>query len=139
MRGVAAAAGAAYATIGAAASSRIRIREIGVFLSAATLTPLGLGRPANTPVQTSTVVGQSLDPADAIASLGSIAASWSTAPTVPAALLRRAQIPAVAGAGVIWTWSADRPLVVPASAFVVLWNFGASAGAAPDVYWAWEE
>lgn len=141
-RGVAAAAGAAYASIQCGANVRMRVREIGVFLSAATLSPVGLGHPANEatpPVASSTVAGQPIDQQDAIASVGALGLAWSTAPTAPSVFMRRVQVPAVAGAGLIWTWPADAPLIVKPSGWLVLWNFGASAGAAPDFYVKWEE
>lgn len=139
IRGIAAAAGAAYATVHTGSAQRARIREIGFFVSAATLTPVGLGRPANTPVATTSVLGLVVDPADPTASTINIDTAWSTAPTAPTNFLRRAQVPATAGAGLIWSWPADQPLVIPASAWLVFWNFSASAGAAPDIYVVYEE
>ena len=137
-RGIAAAAGATYATIGCGANARARLREIGFFSSAATAASVGLGRPANTPVASTTILGQTRDPADAVASLVSIGTAWSTAPTAPSVFFRRAVLPNVIGAGVIWQWSGEG-LIIPASGFLVLWNFGAAAGPAPDVYAVWEE
>lgn len=143
-RGIAAAAGANYATISSlvAGNVRARIREIGFFASAATLTSVGLGRPANEatpPVATTSVVGITVDPQDAIAAVARIDTAWSTVPTVPANFLRRIVVPAVAGAGFIWTWPADTPLILKPGGWYTLWNFGAGAGAAPDLYVRWEE
>lgn len=138
VRGVAAASAAAYATLHTGAAQRCKIREIGVALSAATLSPIGLGRPANTPAASTSTLGQALDPNDVAATVNADTA-WTTAPTAPSIFIRRFQLPAVAGAGLIWTWPAEKPLVLNVSSWLVLWNFGGSAGAAPDIYVAWEE
>ena len=138
VRTPAAASAAAYATIHTPAGAKARIREIGAFTSAATLSPIGLGRPANTPVATTSVLGQALDPLLG-ASLNNVDTAWSTAPTAPTQFFKRIALPATAAVGVIWAWSAEAPLIVPVSAWVVLWNFGGSTAAALDVYIKWEE
>lgn len=141
-RGAAAAAAASYATFQMGANVRGRVREIGFFLSAATLSPLMLGHPANEatpPVASTTIAGQAIDQQDGVASVGLVGTAWSTAPTAPTVPMRRITLPAVAGAGIIWTWPADAPLIVKPSGWIVLWNFGGSAGAAPDGYVKWEE
>ncbi len=138
VRGIAAATGAAYATLHTGAGQRAKIREIGIALSAATLSSIGLGRPANTPVATTSALGQALDPNDVAATVNADTV-WSTAPTAPSVFVRRFVLPAVAGAGLIWTFPADAPLVLNVSSWLVLWNFGASTAAAPDLYVKWEE
>lgn len=140
VRSPAAAAGAAYVTLHTAATERARIREISIFTSAATLSSVGLIRPNNTPVATTSSLGQALDPADA-ASTVNIDTAWSTAPTIAATPLyhERSAIPAVSGAGLIWTWPPDAPLVVAVSSWIVIWNFGGSAGAACDIRFKWDE
>ena len=140
--GAAAASAAAYATIESAANVRMRVREIGFFLSAATASSLGLGHPANEgtpPVASTTAAGQPLDQQDGIAAVGVLGTAWSTAPTAPTVYMRKINLPAVIGAGVIWTWPADNPLIIKPSGWIVLWNYGAAAGAAPNVYVKWEE
>ena len=140
VRGVTAAAGAAYATL-QTPTGRLRLRELGFFASTAVAASIGLGRAANSFVTTTSAVGQTRDPSDTVAALGIMGTAWSTAPTVPGVFTRRIVLPAVIGAGVIWTWPAD-PLIVPvhgAAISLVLWNFGAGAGPAPDIYAIWEE
>lgn len=136
VRTIGAAAGAAYATFHCPAGRDARIREIGIATSAATLSSVGLGRPANTPVATTSVLGQAEDTSSG-AALCNVDTAWSTAPTAPTVFMRRFAIPATAGIGFIWTW--DQGLIVPTSGWIVLWNFGAGAGAALDAYITWDE
>jgi hypothetical protein len=134
----AAAAGAAYATIHNTSTDVLYVREIGIFLSAATATSVGLIRPSNTPVATTSQLGQAHDTARP-AGTGNIDTAWSTAPTIGTLYLRRITLPATVGAGVIWAFPPDMPLILNASQWLVLWNFGGSAGAACDVYATWDE
>jgi hypothetical protein len=138
VRTPAAAAGATYATIHNAATDVLYIREIGLFLSAATATSCGLIRASNTPVASTSAVGQAMDTARP-AGTGNVDTAWSTAPTIGSIYLRRITLPATIGAGIIWTFPPDMPLILNASQWVVLWNFGGSAGAACDVYVTWDE
>lgn len=137
IRSVAAATGAGYATIGAP-STRMRIEEIGISTIAATASSVGLGRPANTPVDTSTVLGQAVDPSDTAAT-GRLASTWSTAPTVPAILMRRVTLAAAIGAGVIWVPEDGAEWVVASGAYMVFWNHGAALGSILDIYVRWRE
>lgn len=133
----AAAAGAAYCTVRGAAGQRVRVVEIGISATTAVASSIGLDRPANTPVATTSVLGRKRDPADA-ASIANIDTAWSTAPTVPSAFMRRVVLPATIGAGWVWTFTDENPLILDTAAganqWVVLWNFGAGAGAALAVY-----
>lgn len=135
---VAAAAGAAYATIHTPAGTRARILEIGLACNAATASPVGLIRPSNTPVATTSQLGQAEDPADGV-SVTNIDTAWSTAPTVGTLFLRKFGLPATIGAGLIWAWSDASPLVLNASTYLVLWNFGGAAGSVLNGYMKWRE
>lgn len=135
---VAAASGAAYCTIHTGASYKARILEIGIAVNAATASSVGLGKPANTPVATTSLLGQAEDPSDP-ASTVNVDTAWSTAPTVPANFLRKFGLPATIGAGLIWSWPSDKPLVLPVSSWLTLWNFGASAGSVLNGYVKWVE
>lgn len=134
---VAAATAAAYATIRGSTTQRVRIVEIGLSLNAATSSSVGLGRPGNTPAASTSALCQKRDPGDA-ASICNVDTAWSTAPTVPSAFMRRIVLPATAGAGWVWTFTDENPLILDAAAganqWVVLWNFGASTGSALSVY-----
>jgi hypothetical protein len=137
---VAAAAGAGYCTIHSASTRTSRLLEIGISedTSVAAGSAIGLGRPANTPVATTSVLGQARDPLMG-ASVTNVDTAWSTAPTAPTAFLRRIRLPAAIGAGVIWTWSPEDPLGLAVSSWLVLWNYGAAAGAALPLYFVWDE
>ena len=138
VKGIAAASGATYATIHTGANNNIALRELGIFVSAATATVIGLIRPSNSPVATTSTLGQAQDPAVA-ASNTNMDTAWSTAPTVGSAYLRQSELPATIGAGLIWTWWNGDGLIIPVSSYLVIWNPGASAGAAPYIYAVWEE
>jgi|SRR5262245_9270749 len=134
----AAASGAAYATLHTGASERCRIQEIHCYTTAATASRIALGRKNNTPVATTSVLGQAEDPADAAATVN-LDSAWSTAPTTPAQFLRRASLVASIGAGFVWTWPIGKELVIPLSDWLVIWNDGAAAGSALALTVVWEE
>lgn len=128
----AAAAGAAYMTIWAPASTRSRLLEIGVFCNAATASSIALTRPTNTPVATTTVVPLPADPSDGVG-VTLLGTAWSTAPTVGTVFLRRALLPAAIGAGIIWQFP-NLVFGVAGTGALVLWNYGAGAGSVLNVY-----
>lgn len=136
---IGAAAAAPYLTIHTGAALRVRIREIGLFTTAATASSIGLIRPANAPVATTSSLGQAVNPNDA-ASTVNVDTAWSTAPTIGTnVFLRRITVPAVIGNGVIWTWDLGAELELNVSSYVVLWNFGAAAGSILSGYVKWLE
>jgi hypothetical protein len=132
----AAAAGAAYCTLHTGASVPAKIWEIAFWLGTATATSVGLTRATNTPVATTSALGQKLDPASPASTLN-LDTAWSTPPTTAAPYLRSLNAPASGGAGTIWVF--QRPLILAVSQWLVLWNFGAGAGAALSVYFSWSE
>jgi hypothetical protein len=132
----AAASGATYATIHAVASRRLVISEIGFSNNAATASSIQLIRPSNTPVATTSLLGQADDPAEAAAT-GNIDTAWSTAPTIGTNPLQRIVLPATVGAGGIWTF--PNGLVIPVSGWLVVWNHGGAAGSAQSLYAVWDE
>jgi len=134
----AAAAGAAYATVHTAAGARARIQEIHAFTTAATASRIAIGRKNNTPVATTSVLGQAEDPAD-VAAVTNVDTAWSTAPTLPAQFLRRGSLVAAIGAGVMWTWPFGKELVIPVSDWLIIWNDGAAAGSALALTVVWDE
>jgi hypothetical protein len=123
---------------------RCFVREIGVTLTAATSSSVGLIRPTNTPVGTSTVTPIPEDPADAPAT-ATLSPNTTTTPATIGAnvFLRSIILPATIGAGIIWTWpgaGSDKALVVGlGTSSLVFWNFGAGAGSALDIYVVYEE
>lgn len=138
IRSAAAASGATYATLHTGASYRARIREISFFLSAATASSIGLIRPSNTPVASTSTLGQAVDPGDPASTIN-VDSAWSTAPTIGSNYLERYDFPATAGVGGIIVYPPERPLVVAVSSWLVFWNFGGGTGAALDLNVKWEE
>lgn len=107
-------------------AKRLKVWEIGIFLAAATASTFGLGRPAAigvTPTSPVTIVPE--DPGEPAAS-AQTALAWATGPTAPTSsiYLRRIQLPATIGAGVIWTWA--NGLLVPVSSSLVIFNLSAT-------------
>jgi hypothetical protein len=103
-------------------SSAVRafIKEIGIFLAAATASTYGLGRPGAIGVTpTSPVSLLAEDNSAAAASQSALA--WGTGPTVPTNFFRRIGFPATIGSGVIWTFG-EPGLLIPVSNSIVLWN-----------------
>jgi hypothetical protein len=131
-------AAAAY-ELRAASGVRVRVREIGLFIGAATASLYGLGRPAAvgiTPTSPVTVIAQ--DAADAVGTT-TTAVAWGTGPTVPANFLRVVALPAAIGNGIIWTFGPNELVIgaaLGAAAAVnslVIWNITANS-AVLDVY-----
>lgn len=121
-----------------AGADPVYVREIGLFLNAATASTIGLGRPANN----GSVAGGSVtlvqancqdDPA---ATSGIVTSGWSTPPTVPTQFFRRIGLPAAIGNGIIWTWG-ERGLRIKQGTSLVLWNIAASSVA--SLYFVVEE
>ncbi len=129
---------APFATLHTVATDRAMIREIGIFSSTATAASVGLIRASNTPVATTSALGQAADPGNPAGTVD-LDTAWSTAPTVGTIFLRRISLPANTGAGVIWTWQPGADLVLAISSWLVFWNFGGATGPALDVYVAWDE
>jgi hypothetical protein len=126
--GVAAALGEIIPAAIAAGKRLPEIREIGIFNVTGLATEVGIGRPAAigiTPATLTTV--QATHAADVILGNTTIAKTWGTAPTVPGTFLRRAQLQAVVGAGVIYTWQPGEFVLWSASAIgtIVPWQIGA--------------
>lgn len=120
----------------ATGSRRASVLELGIFAVTAVAGEVGIGRPANTPsgALTGTLV-QAGDGADEAGTTTATTAWATTQPTAPTNPMRRIQLPAVIGAGIVWSW-APGELMVPASAAataIVVWQFSSSA-VAYDVY-----
>lgn len=119
-----------------AGTRRASILEIGVFATTAVAGEVGLGRSAGTAAGalTGTLV-QAGDPSDEAGTATLTTTFATTQPTAPSNFMRRIQLPATIGAGVIWTW-APGELVIPASSLVnplTIWQIS-SAAVTYDVY-----
>lgn len=129
---------AAYATFHTVASRRAYIREIRIFVTAATASSVGLIRPSNTPVASTSIIPVAYDTNDA-ASTALLDTAWSTAPTIGAnVFLRKSNLANVQGAYDIWTFQ-PQALPMGVSTFLVLWNYSGSTGSALDVTFVYEE
>jgi hypothetical protein len=119
----------AIATVLTGSSPRAEIREIGVFAATAAAGEVGLGRPAanGTGAGTGTLV-QAGDPADAagVTTLVPGPTGFATLqPTAPTNFMRRIQLPAVIGSGIVWSWGPGE-LIVAVSSNLVIWQIGAT-------------
>lgn len=104
------------------------ILEMGVFLNAATASTIQLGRPGNTPTggtpQVATA-GINRLPSTPNSTGGVIIASWTVAPTIPAAgnIHRRIGLAAAVGNGMIWSWNPGEMVVDPTrTGSLILWS-----------------
>src|SRR5689334_6003172 len=112
------AAGAVFLEIRAGAR-RMLIEELGVFSGAATAFRFGIVRAsAQGTGGASTMTGTQEDPSQAAATGLLAVNAFTTAPTVGTNYLKRANLAAAIGAGIIWTWPQSDRLIVPASGSV---------------------
>lgn len=118
--------------------TRAVVREIGVFATTAVAGEVGLGKPAANGSGAATgTLGQACDWAD-VAALTTLVTSFATTqPTAPTNFFRRIQLPAVIGAGIIWSWDRGE-FIVPVSSNLVIWQLSAAA-VTYDVYVKWFE
>jgi hypothetical protein len=140
VRTPAAAANAPYCDLRTVASDRVRVREIGISVATAVASSVGLIRPNAVGTATSPVALQPQDPNDPAAT-ATVGIAWSPAPTLAATpiYLRRTVIPATIGSAFIWPWYPAQELIVPVNSSLLLWNFGAAAGAPLDVWFLVDE
>jgi hypothetical protein len=128
----AAAAGAAFCTFHGNLTRRVRIYEIDVSIESAPLQcDLGLTFPNNTPVATTSILNQPLDPADA-AGTANFDIAWSTAPTVSSPVFRGSVTlgPAI-GSDFTFVFPDSAPLILGttvATGWLLFWNIGAATG-----------
>jgi hypothetical protein len=126
--------------IKSASTDRPSIVEIGIF-QPGTGTPTvvggGFGKAANSgSVAGTNQVAQAEDAADPAVTAG-LSAVWTTAPTAPTLFFRRFSIPAVLGAGIIFTFPLG--LKMPISGDYCLWNNGGTTWLALNCYIVWDE
>lgn len=101
------------------------VKEVSVYLAAATASNYGLGRPAAKGITPTTPVSFLADGGiDSTAFKGSTAIAWGTGPTLPAQFFRRVGFPAVITSFVSWVF--EKGLFIPAGGTLVLWNLAAN-------------
>ena len=136
---VAAATGAAYATFHTTAANLMRIREIGIFVNAATASSVEIVQ-CTTATASTSVLGQALDQSATTTSISSVDTAWTVAPVIGTNVpLNKITIPATIGSGVIWDWNEGEELIIPAGKYFALWNFGAGTGSVLNGYVKWSE
>lgn len=109
----------------AGAIANARLYELVINNGANTAGSWGLGRPGNdgSVVQTGTTLTQAENAGDAVG-LTKVAATWSTAPTIPAVFNRRAAMNGNIGNGVIWSF--PRGMLMLVNKGLVVWNITAN-------------
>lgn len=133
------AAAGMIATLVTASGSRAVVREIGVSATTAVAGEIGIGKPAANGSGTLTgTLGQPIDFADVAALTTLTTTNFGTSnPTAPTNFLRRFQLPAVIGAGIVWVWE-PQEFVIPISSNLVIWQISAAI-VTYDVYVKWAE
>jgi len=112
--------------IKASATNSPRLLELAISVTTAAASTYLIGRPGNdgSVAQSSATLLQAEDTLAPAAQTGT-AVAWSTAPTVPAATLRRVIFPNTVGAGIIWTF--PRGILMAVSKGLVVWNVAANS------------
>lgn len=127
-----------YAEIKTTATDRAYVTEIGVSVAVAGASPsVGLIRANAVGVTpTSPKTAQAEDTA-ALATGVTSAVAWGTQPTLPGTPIyfRRVALPATLGAGWVWTWPSDGPLVIPVSAALLIDLVAISSAVATAIDW----
>lgn len=120
--------GAPRLEIRTGASNRAKLIELHLYNGAATASIIALNRHLAVGVTPTSPVGLLPEiPEDLPAtSATQLAVAWGTAPTVTSAnQLRRVNMAAAIGSGILWTFPNDG-LVIPASSSLVIWNVAAA-------------
>lgn len=115
---------------------------IGITLDAATASSIGLIRSATVGVPKAANYTAGVPEAGAGSNVGWVLATdWDTPPTIAGtpSYLRKVVLPAVAGAGVSWSWDLTNVLSVFGNTSLLLWNFGSGAASICEVYFQWAE
>lgn len=120
----------------AGAARDMRVFEIGVFSTTTVAANIALIRPSAVGATfTSTVPGASEDFA-AGAGVAVVDTAVGTAPTIGTNWMRRVQLPATIGAGIIWTFPLG--LNVPVNGSLALWQ-NSTAAVGYEVYFSYDE
>lgn len=113
------------------ASQRVMLEEIGLFAEAATALAASLFLTTVVDTAGTAVALQKDDPGAGTASITCV--TGPTGGTLAGTASRRAHIPAVIGAGIVWAWPTNDGLLVPLSLSLVVRNAGGAAG--PAITW----
>src|SRR5689334_16709236 len=88
----------------APATETMKLLELGISLTAATATRLGLARATTVSVTPGTTKPGRNTIKGAPDSASLLVASWATVPVISVNYLRRVSLPAAIGAGIVWSW-----------------------------------
>lgn len=133
----AAAAAAAFSNVWTPAARSARVLGVEVVCTAATASDIGLSRVTARGTQTTTQVGQALDPLTGVSTVQHDSV-WSVQPTISAVNMKRVLLNA-AGQGMVWRWDDTDPLVISAAAGLALVNRGGAGAAIQSVGMEWDE
>lgn len=124
--------------IRAPATEVLRITEIGISLVTAVASRLELIRALAVSITPTGNIPLKNTKPGAPNSGSTIVTGWTTAPTVTANThLRKVSLPATIGAGVVWTWPADRPLEVGLGSAIAEVLIANEVAVAPGVFDLW--
>jgi len=113
---------------------RATIFENGLTIAFANASTYGLGHPGAGTTLGTTSNGQPEDLAGP-SSPTQVGTTWTTQPTAPANYLRRTNLPATVGAGIIWTF--PRGITIPVSNSMCIYNISAVSNS--DIWYVWDE
>lgn len=119
----------------AGATHRYRLLETGVFMAATTASVFSFGRPAAIGVTPTTPILMLAEEVADASPECKTALAWATPPTPPTAAMRRLNLPATIGAGVILTF--PRGIAVAVNGTLVHENVGATG--VSDIYFVADE
>lgn len=114
------ASGAAALELRTSSAVEVYLTEIGAFLTAATASTYGIGRPAAIGITPTSPITWLAEDQNGPAGSAQTALAWGTGPTAPANFFRRVNLPATIGAGFILIW--PKNLNINISSSIVLWN-----------------
>lgn len=123
---------AAAMEIIAPVTTGVWLREMSIYLAAATASLYKIGRPAVKGITPTTPVTVLPDSGTAGDVHTTTALAWGTGPTVPAQFFRAVAFPATISSSVVWLFSSIvegrtvNGLWIPAGASLVLWNSAAN-------------
>jgi len=114
----------------ASANFGFRLVEIGFTQNAANASVYGLGKSATaggTPTTPVTVLAE--DIGNTTVGNSNTALAWTTGPVAPTAFYRRVSVPALVGAGIIWTFPRGLTVLKAITQTLVLWNIAGPTSA----------
>jgi hypothetical protein len=119
------------------ATQRLQLREFGLTLPVGTAEKVAIKRTTARGTNTTTVLGTSRETTGT--GVGTLDLTYSVDSTKTGLYFRRAHLPAVIGAGLLWTWWSGSGLTVQPSAGLAFVVPTAVVGIVSEVWAVWEE